>query len=463
MTNTGPKEYIEKLKQITNKRSALQADIELQYLEEASSILNKENSISVPAAKKQKNTTTKDQVKVPGLLKTLGESLLDRIPTTAERSKKEDYFYYLSKNIIFDLSDTSSGAQLTWFSPDVEKAIKERYIVEKPEHENQNITSLLKNLNKIKRGFAVSRVLAELESYKTTELKSKNIKRIYEHVLRIHAEKTWMLSKEARANYTEMDFQIKFWGPVFETFFSSPSVVLHWGDSLSDPCLKKNLKFKLDLRLLLFSHEEVIVDGMNGEVAKQATKAKLYGDRLKSVLATKCHINNFLATIPYLDVASVKKILFPILQIMGLNVHVLVLRLGNKGIYVLQEMATFRFPTTTVKIKDNLKEMIDGLALIETLIDNLKQIYETSQLADEDTMERIVNETRKIKKFNSSSWISEVVWSNPDDSDKDDEDEDVESCAEKDKVEDNSEDDDEEAEEEEEEEEEEDGGEERDD
>ncbi|KAI8642310.1 hypothetical protein BD408DRAFT_432420 [Parasitella parasitica] len=213
-------------------------------------------------------------------------------------------------------------------------------------------------------------------------------------------------------------------------------------DSISDPCPKKSLKFKLDLRLVLFSHEEVIVDGMNGEVAKQATKAKLYGDRLKSVLATKCHINNFLATIPYLDVASVKKILFPVIQIMGLNVHVLILRLGNKSIYVLQEIATFRFPTTTVKIKDNLKEMIDGLALIETLIDNLKRIYETSQLADEDTMERIVNETRKIKKFNSSSWISEVVWSNvEDDSDKDDEDEDVESCAEKDKVEDNSEDD----------------------
>lgn len=81
-------------------------------------------------------------------------------------------------------------------------------------------------------------------------------------------------------------------------------------------------------------------------------------------------------------------------------------------------------------------------------------------------MERIVNEARKIKKFNSSSWISQVVWSNVDDSDKDGEDEDVESCAEKVKVEDNGEDDEEEAEEEQEEEEEEkeeDGVEERDD
>lgn len=94
-------------------------------------------------------------------------------------------------------------------------------------------------------------------------------------------------------------------------------------------------------------------------------KKKLYGDRLKSVLATKCHINNFLATMPFLCAAIVKKIIFPIIQIMGLNVHVLSLRLGNNGIYILQEVASFRFPTTALKIKDNMKEMIDGLALIE--------------------------------------------------------------------------------------------------
>lgn len=140
---------------------------------------------------------------------------------------------------------------------------------------------------------------------------------------------------------------------------------INTGDSISDSCLKKSLEFELDLRLILFSHEEVIVDGITAEVAKQATKAKLYSDRVKSVLAAKCHINNFLATIPYLDVASVKKIRFPIIRIMGFNAHVPILRLGNKGIYVLLKTATFCFPTTTVEVKDNPKEMIDGLALIE--------------------------------------------------------------------------------------------------
>lgn len=91
---------------------------------------------------------------------------------------------------------------------------------------------------------------------------------------------------------------------------------------------------------MVFNHKEVIVDAMNGEVAKYATRSKLY-DRLKSVLAAKCHTNNFLGTLKYLDIGCLKKRLFPIIQIMGFSVHIRVLRFENKGIYILLEMATF--------------------------------------------------------------------------------------------------------------------------
>lgn len=62
---------------------------------------------------------------------------------------------------------------------------------------------------------------------------------------------------------------------------------------MSTPCRKSKLKFRLDLRLLIFNDEEIIADGMTCEVARVASKGKLYGDRLKSVLATKCHYTHY--------------------------------------------------------------------------------------------------------------------------------------------------------------------------
>ncbi|KAI8060617.1 uncharacterized protein B0P05DRAFT_458045, partial [Gilbertella persicaria] len=73
-----------------------------------------------------------------------------------------------------------------------------------------------------------------------------------------------------------------------------------------------------------------------GEVARMAFKGKLYGDRLKSVFATKCHVNNLLSTVSYLDANTAKSISVPVVQIMGFSAHVFVLKLADRGIYTLQ-------------------------------------------------------------------------------------------------------------------------------
>ncbi|KAI8094894.1 uncharacterized protein B0P05DRAFT_166991 [Gilbertella persicaria] len=152
---------------------------------------------------------------------------------------------------------------------------------------------------------------------------------------------------------------------------------------------------------------------MTGEVARMASKGKLYGDRLKSVLATKCHLNNLLSTISCLDANTAKSISVPVVQIMGLNAHVFVLKLVNRGIYTLQEVCSFRFPVATNSLKDNLKEIVDGLSLIESLVLEIRQVYQTYQLPHDDHMARIVNEERRLKKFSPSKWTTDVIW-NPD-------------------------------------------------
>lgn len=133
------------------------------------------------------------------------------------------------------------------------------------------------------------------------------------------------------------------------------------------------MKFKLDLHIVVLNDEEVVVDGMTAEVAKTATKHKLYGDKLKSILASKYHINNFLKTVPYITVEGIKKLRFPIMQIMGMNIHVNVLRLPCRGIYVVDNEFSFSFSCSMRSIRENIEKLIDGLSLVEVSIKYLSK------------------------------------------------------------------------------------------
>lgn len=71
---------------------------------------------------------------------------------------------------------------------------------------------------------------------------------------------------------------------------------------------------------------------MTGEAARVASKGKLYGDRLKSALAAKCHLNNLMSMIAFFDDITTKSISVPVVQIMRLNTHVFILKLASRGI-----------------------------------------------------------------------------------------------------------------------------------
>lgn len=96
---------------------------------------------------------------------------------------------------------------------------------------------------------------------------------------------------------------------------------------MSNTCKNVGLRFKLDLRVLILRKDETVVDGATGEIARKATKAKLYTDRLKSVLTTKCHLNAFLKSLRYISEEDIINIQMPIVQVMGLEAKVSSLRL----------------------------------------------------------------------------------------------------------------------------------------
>jgi hypothetical protein len=140
------------------------------------------------------------------------------------------------------------------------------------------------------------------------------------------------------------------------------------------------LKFKLDLHVAVLNDEEVVVDGMTGEVAKTPTKHKLYDDKLKSVLVSKCHINNFLETVPYIRAEDIKKLKFPIMQIMGMNVHVYVLRLPCRGIYVADYVFSFSFPCNMKVLRKEIEKLIDRLGLVKVSIGYLSKANKGNNL-----------------------------------------------------------------------------------
>ncbi|KAI9481586.1 MAG: hypothetical protein EXX96DRAFT_448840, partial [Benjaminiella poitrasii] len=66
--------------------------------------------------------------------------------------------------------------------------------------------------------------------------------------------------------------------------------------------------------------------------------SKLYNDKLKLLLVSKCHLNSLLMAMPFIPKAKIKLISFPLIQIMGLSCHVHTLSLIDKRVYLLQKV-----------------------------------------------------------------------------------------------------------------------------
>lgn len=101
------------------------------------------------------------------------------------------------------------------------------------------------------------------------------------------------------------------------------------------------------------------------EVARMAAPRKLWLDKLKMVIGTKCHLKNFLSSVPHFSSKDVKNVTFPIIQIMGFEIRVYTLPLGNRGLYVLQDFASFSFPTNYSSLKNGIKDLLRGLTKVE--------------------------------------------------------------------------------------------------
>lgn len=138
------------------------------------------------------------------------------------------------------------------------------------------------------------------------------------------------------------------------------------GDTISGSCKKAGQKFKLDLRLVMIQDDENIVDGCTGEMAKKATAKKIYKDKLKSTIASKCHLNTFIKELPYIRAQDVPLIKMPIIQIAGFNGKLSVMSLPKKKEYKLEDVFSFCFPKSLKQIETgSLENLINFLSTID--------------------------------------------------------------------------------------------------
>ncbi|KAL9538959.1 hypothetical protein MBANPS3_010553 [Mucor bainieri] len=273
---------------------------------------------------------------------TVGESLIDYQENLVVKTAKDNYFYYLSQNFILDISTDGIDSQMKYLGEEATEIIRKKYTIKSVDYTDHNIPAIITALNKV-----LLKVRTMLDSLKPKDTRTRYIKNIYERIaslsegkdsgaligsvpksfnISIHIDRPHLFNKNNRANFPEASYVVKFWGPVLESFFYSNDYDLQW--------------------IVVMSEDEAVVDGATTEIAKKASPKKLFNYKLKAVLGTKCHLNNFLATIPHIDGKDIKHIVIPIIQIMAFDLHVYTLNLANRGLYVLQDHSAFAFSTT---------------------------------------------------------------------------------------------------------------------
>ncbi|KAG2229734.1 hypothetical protein INT48_002068 [Thamnidium elegans] len=338
--------------------------------------------------------TARDNIYIPGIEGTLGSNILHLCNIYEIIDKKSRYFSLLSKNSVLDLSVTSFESHInTLGGKKVQDYIKQKYGYT---IEEQGQKPIIINYEKFVKGAknpkTIEGALEQVEQYQTSR-SDIQIKRIYIDILERHLIHSYSLSDAYLKKCSEQSTIIKFWSYLFEQFFSKKSLFVQWGDTVSPECKRLTLDFKLDIRFISEA-EKGFIDITNGEFAKfhAATKSKYYNDKLKAVLAAKCHLNHIIESSPGISVASLKALKIPIVLVMGLNFR------------------SISYPRTYFEVSHGgIASILDGFALIEGIIDDTITIYDQYSRNTEDIITKIDKKGNARKTIDIDEWLSPVL------------------------------------------------------
>lgn len=149
------------------------------------------------------------------------------------------------------------------------------------------------------------------------------------------------------------------------------------GETIPETCMKNEPAMKMDLRMIFEGEDMQALDGLNGKFAKisATNKKKYYDDKTKLVLAGKCHLNQLVMSLGGLPAQSIGAIKLPLIQVMGLNLHIYSLSLIDKNVYFLQKLKALSYPRSLHEIKSGgIKKVIDGFQLLQVSSLDIKKL-----------------------------------------------------------------------------------------
>ncbi|KAI7900441.1 uncharacterized protein BX663DRAFT_517600 [Cokeromyces recurvatus] len=370
-------ELIERLKKIAEEEQLIKLELQSQNLEEAYEIINaegsKRKSNRVENIRKQKKIAkvAVDKIRIKGLNGTIGSNLIRLADEIVIKDKRSQYFSYLSRNSILDISNNKKNSQVALLGGAFVKGFLKKY--EYPQPEPWSLPTPF-NFEKCDGTRSLLQKYKEIDIYQPRDEYERILKRISVHILYPFAYNISSLEDNYLKQCSEQTLLVRYWANLFEYYFSTEqNVFLQWGDTISLSCKQAKLLFKLDIRLISKKHTSEM-DVANGEVASVAssTKSKYYIDALKLTLSSKQHLNDFVSSLPLLTAEDVVQIKMPIIQILGMNCHISCLQIVDKNVYFSQDIFSFSYPKTIKEVKKGaINNIITGLDLIKVCISTI--------------------------------------------------------------------------------------------
>ncbi|CDS03558.1 hypothetical protein LRAMOSA00960 [Lichtheimia ramosa] len=406
------------LSKIRLKRMAYEAMNEEAEKEEvtrrSTRIMNAKRKKTVP------NFNGHDSISLPQVNGTLGSNLLQIGYETAVIDQKTRYFSCISKNQIVDLSNFRDGSQMKQLHISPTSKILNKIsskMVKVPEVE----LDMYFNSKKITNSTAAKQACDKLQVLHPKNDRERSLKKIILHVLEQHGYQSYMLSDKYIHKCTEQSLIIKFWGPIFESYFGySMDTFIQWGDSLSKHTDKACSTIRLDLRIVI-QNDGGDIESMAGEFASAtaATGSKYYTDKTKIVLISKVHLNQVLSALNIPSKEDVVSIRIPMIQIMGMNCNIYSLSLVDKRTYRVEDVCDFIYPTTLRQIKNGtLATMINSMEMLKLMIEELHAHISNFSCDTSNKVTRFTKGKKPDKSVNIEEWISDLIPINDSDSEE---------------------------------------------
>ncbi|KAI8882640.1 hypothetical protein K501DRAFT_186356, partial [Backusella circina FSU 941] len=292
---------------------------------------------------------------VPGLCSSIGSFIGTLASNSQIFDRKSRYFVTLGMNGILDMTDTTTGSQLSQLPEEASQACQNKFvpiqkvvnldIFQKYEdllllNENDYRKFLKKSLNRIK--------------YSNIHDQYDIVRDVYQHILKVHLYSPELFTEKTRGFLSEQDYIIKFWGYLIETVFRSSGVIAHWGDTISSYSIENGTLAKMDLRLIILSDDSLkeALDVGNAEFAKKETDSKYYKYLLKAVISSKIHLNELVKDFPGMTQEKVKNLQTPLCVVTGTTCYAYGLYLESRNLYIIKDVCSMSIPLSLKEIKE---------------------------------------------------------------------------------------------------------------